>query len=184
MNKPIKISRSASLYKQKGMALIMAMLILPLLFALGVLVMNNSFLGLKVIDTRVMQNESNMILNASANEVMGDSGSQTLFGNFEDRSGENVEDEVDAEDEANEDQPIFEFEKLEFDEDDNNEVNLSMESLGEMACKRTMEASGSNIQCKYLQLNFEHDYGRARDATTKWAKNRLSLGVEQPVFAE
>jgi len=178
MNKPIKISHHASLYKQKGMALIMAMLILPLLFALGVLVMNNSFLGLKVVDTRVMQNESNMILNGSANELMGDSGSQTLFASFEET------DEVDAEDEANEDLPIFEFEKLEFDADDNNEVNLSMESLGEMACKRTMKASGSNIQCKYLQLNFEHDYGRARDATTKWAKNRLSLGVEQPIFTE
>lgn len=158
MNNVKYLRQKPTLRKQKGMALIIAMMILPLLLALGVLLMNNSFLGLKVIDTRVMQNESNMVLLGSANELIEDVDSPTTFANVE------------------------EGDELTSEKFDNSTATVQL--LGESACKRSLNASGSSIQCKYIQVDFQHSYGRSIDADNKWAENTLSVGVEQPIFAE
>jgi len=159
MNKQKNIGLKASLDKQKGMALVIAMMILPLLLVLGGLLMNSAFLDLKVIDSRVMQNESNMILNGTASAMISDSGSPTLFANAVEGNIVSTSDEFSG-------------------------ASSTVQLLGEMKCHRKMQASGSNFKCKYLQIDFKHAYGRAKSADSKWAENALSIGVEQPIFAE
>jgi hypothetical protein len=145
-----------SLHKQKGIALFIAMLILPLLLVLGVLVMSNTFLGLKMIDARVQQGESNILLNSASSEIMHRSGSAQSFANATDST-------------------IFSY----------GEVTTSSVDLnGEINCKRRMKASGNNFKCKYLQVNFEHLFGREKESGAKWAVNALSVGIEQPIIAD
>ncbi|MCG6201140.1 hypothetical protein [Psychromonas antarctica] len=146
-----------SLQKQNGMALFIAMLVLPLLLVLGVLVMNHSFLGLKIIDTRVMQGESNLKLTGAAQDILHQTGSATKFA---------------------EALPSASFTSSLF-----GEVNASVDLQGELNCRRRMQASGSNFKCKYLQLNLNHAYGREQTGV-RWAINSMGLGVEQPIIVD
>jgi len=146
-----------SLQKQKGMALFIAMLILPLLLVLGVLIMSNSFLGLKIIDTRVMQGESNIKLNGAAQHILQQTGSAATFAAAVD--SESI--------------PSALY----------DDVNGTVSLQGELNCRRRMQASGSNFKCKYLQLNLDNSYGREQ-AGVKWAVNSMGLGVEQPIIVE
>lgn len=147
-----------SLQKQNGMALFIAMLILPLLLVLGVLVMNSSFLGLKVIDTRAMQAESNIILDGAAHDILHQSDSGQAFAAALSSST---------------------FSSALF-----TDVNSTVQLNGELNCKRRMQASGSHFKCKYLQVNLNHSYGREIAAGVKRAVNSLGLGVEQPILVE
>ncbi|MDA7745768.1 hypothetical protein N8878_00355 [Psychromonas sp.] len=144
--------------RQKGMALVIALIILPLLLVLGVLLMNNAFLGLKVIDSRAMQGESNIILNGTASDIMNTPGSAKAFA----EATENTT-----------------FDSLQYPE-----ANSSVQLLGEINCRRRMDASGSVFKCKYLQVDFKHAYGREKNDGSKWAQNVLSVGVEQPIIVE
>lgn len=145
-----------SLHKQKGIVLIIAMLILPLLFILGVMVMSNTFLGLKMIDARVMQGESNILLNSAAVEIMNRSGSAQSFASATNSS-------------------TFDY----------GEVSTkSVDLIGEINCKRRVKASGNNFKCKYLQVNFEHSFGRVKEGGAKWAVNGMGVGIEQPIIAD
>ena len=147
-----------SLQRQDGMALFIAMLILPLLLVLGVLVMSNSFLGLKIIDTRVMQGESNIILDGAARDILHQSDSAQVFAAALSSST---------------------FSSALF-----TDVKSTVELNGELNCKRRMQASGSNFKCKYLQVNLNHSYGREMTGGAKWAVNSMGLGVEQPILVE
>lgn len=144
-----------SLQKQRGIALFIAMLILPLLLVLGVLAMSNSFLGLKMIDARVLQGESNILLNSAANEILNRSDSTQIFANATDST-------------------TFSY----------GDVTSNIELSGEVDCKRRINASGNSFKCKYLQINFEHSFGRVKDNGTKWALNAMSIGVEQPIISD
>jgi len=144
-----------SLHYQKGIALFIAMLILPLLLVLGILVMSNSFLGLKMIDARVMQAESNIVLNNAASEIMNRPSSSTSFASATTNT-------------------VFTY------EDVTGEVELN----GEVSCKRRVKASGNNFKCKYLQVNFEHPFGRVKEGGGKWATNAMGIGIEQPIIAD
>lgn len=146
-----------SLQRQNGMALFIAILILPLLLVLGVLVMSNSFLGLKIIDTRVMQSTSNISLHGAAQDILSLSGSAQGFAAATDNS-------------------TFSSQRF-------SEVTGTVTLNSEINCKRRMQASGSNFKCKYLQLNLAHSYGR-EVAGAKWAVNAMGLGVEQPIIVE
>lgn len=146
-----------SLQKQKGMALFIAMLILPLLLVLGVLIMSNSFLGLKIIDTRVMQGESNIKLNGAAQHILQQTNSAATF--------------AAALDSQTISSTLY------------GDVNGTVSLQGELNCRRRMQASGSNFKCKYLQLNLDNSYGREK-AGVKWALNSMGLGVEQPIIVE
>lgn len=143
-----------SMRKQSGMALFIAMLILPLLLVLGVLVMSNSFLGLKIIDTRVMQSESNIKLDSAAQQILAET-SPTAFA-------------------AAEDDDVFA----------SGDVSGKVSLQGELNCRRIIKTSGSNFKCKYLQLNLDHSYGRAVTGGGKSALNSMGLGIEQPILAE
>ncbi len=144
-----------SLHKQRGIALFIAMLILPLLLVLGVLVMSNSFLGLKMIDARVLQGESNIRLNSAAAEIMNRSSSAQSFASATNSSE-------------------FSYEG----------VTGGVETLGEINCKRRVKASGNNFKCKYLQVNFIHQFGRTKEGGAKWAENAMSVGIEQPIISD
>ncbi|WP_019615582.1 hypothetical protein [Psychromonas ossibalaenae] len=146
-----------SLHKQKGIALFIAMLILPLLLVLGVLVMSNTFLSLKITDARVMQGESNILLNNAVMDILHRSSSAQSFAQATDKTTFSS-DEVTA--------------KVDLDEDD------------EIHCKRRIQASGSNFKCKYLEVSFIHLYGRERADGSKWATNELGVGVEQPIIVD
>lgn len=137
------------------MALFIAMLILPLLLVLGVLVMSNAFFGLKMIDARVMQGESNILLNSAATEIMNRASIATSFATASTNT-------------------VFTY------GDVTGEVTLN----GEVNCKRRMKASGNNFKCKYLQVNFEHAFGRVKEGGAKWASNVMGVGIEQPIIAD
>lgn len=147
-----------SLQRQNGMALFIAMLILPLLLVLGVLLMSSSFLGLKIIDSRAMQGESNIILDGAAQDILHQSNSAQVFAAA--LSSSTVS------------SALF------------TDVNSTVELKGELNCKRRMQASGSNFKCRYLQVNLNHAYGRAMAGGTKRAVNSMGLGVEQPILIE
>lgn len=147
-----------NLKKERGMALLIAMLFLPLLLVLGILVMNNSFLGLKIVDTRVMQSESNISLNGGAQDILQKSGNAQLFA-------------------AATDSAVFTSDRF---SDVSGDVTLN----GELNCRRRMQASGSNFKCKYLQVNLQHEYGREQMNGTRRALNFMGLGVEQPIIVE
>ena len=140
------------------MALFIAMLLLPLLLVLGVLVMNNSFLGLKIVDTRVMQSESNISLNGGALDILQKSGNAKLFA-------------------AATSSAVFTSERF-------DDVSGGVVLNGELNCRRRMKASGSNFKCKYLQVNLQHEYGREKVDGTRRALNFMGLGVEQPIIVE
>ena len=144
-----------SLHKQRGIALFIAMLILPLLLVLGVLVMSNTFLGLKMIDARVLQGESNILLNSAASEIMNRSSSAQSFASATQNT-------------------VFTY----------GDVSSDVELIGEINCKRRMKASGNNFKCKYLQVNFIHSFGRVKEGGGKWAENAMSVGIEQPIIAD
>lgn len=144
-----------SLHKQKGIALFIALLILPLLLVLGVLVMNSSFLGLKMIDARVLQGESNIFLNSAANQVLHRSSSAQSFASAAEGTQFSYQD-----------------------------VTGSVQLNGEISCKRRVKASGNNFKCKYLQVNFEHSFGREKKSGAKWALNEMSVGIEQPIISD
>lgn len=146
-----------SLHKQKGITLFIAMLILPLLLVLGVLVMSNTFLGLKMIDARVVIGESNILLNSAATEIMHRAGSAQSFASAT----------------VNTKFSYGDVETKSITIDDNDEIN----------CKRRVKASGNNFKCKYIQVNFVHSFGRG-ETGAKWAKNEMSVGIEQPVIAD
>ena len=147
-----------NLKKQNGMALFIAMLILPLLFVLGMLVVSSSFFGLKIIDTRVMQGESNLTLNGAAYDILHQSDSAQIFAAA-------LSDST--------------FSSALFDD-----VKGTVELKGELNCKRRMQASGSNFKCKYLQINLNHSYGRMKENGSRWAVNAMGLGIEQPIIVE
>lgn len=140
------------------MALFIAMLLLPLLLVLGVLVMNNSFLGLKIVDSRVMQSESNISLNGGAQDILQKSGNAQLFA-------------------AATSSAVFTSERF-------DDVSGGVSLNGELNCRRRMKASGSNFKCKYLQVNLQHAYGREKIDGTRRALNFMGLGVEQPIIVE
>jgi type IV pilus assembly protein PilX len=144
-----------SLHKQKGIALFIAILILPLLLVLGVLVMSNSFLGLKMVDARVLQGESNIFLNSAANEILQRSSSAQSFASATTSS-------------------VFTY----------GDVSSEVELNGEINCKRRMKASGDNFKCKYIQVNFVHSFGREKESGAKWAENAMSVGIEQPIISD
>ncbi|MCW8994454.1 MAG: hypothetical protein OQK77_01430 [Psychromonas sp.] len=147
-----------SLQRQHGMALFIAMLILPLLLVLGVLVMSNSFLGLKVIDARSMQSESNIILDNAAYDILHQSDSAQIFAAALSSST---------------------FSSARF-----SDVSGTVQLNGELNCKRRMKASGSHFKCKYLQVNLSHSYGREMADGAKWAVNSMGIGIEQPIIVE
>lgn len=149
---------NVGLHKQKGMALVIAMLILPLLLVLGLLMMNNAFLGMKVIDSRVEKNTSNIILNGMASEVMNQPGNAQAFAEA--------------------------LESTTFNSIQYPEATSSVQLQSEINCRRRVQASGNNFKCKYLQVDFEHAYGREKIDGNKWAANTLSVGIEQPIISE
>jgi len=144
-----------SLRKQRGMALFVAMLMLPLILVLGVLAMNNSFLGLKMIDARVLKGESDILLNSATNELLNRTDSAAAFANATNTT-------------------TFSY----------GDVNSTVELNGEIDCKRRINASGTNFKCKYVQVHFEHSFGRQQENGVKWALNTMSIGVEQPMLSE
>lgn len=146
-----------SLHKQKGIALFIAVIMLPLILVLGVLAMSNSFLGLKMIDARVLKGESNISLESAATEVLSRSDSATEFANATSLT-------------------TFTY----------GEVKGSVQLDNEEAidCKRRINASDSSFNCKYLQIDFVHSFGRDKGDGVKWATNTMSVGVEQPMSAE
>ncbi len=154
-----------NLHRQNGMMLFIVMLILPLLLTLGTLLMGNSFLGLRIVDSRVMQVESAMLLNGAAHAILNDQNSPQLFAEALD-SGK------------------LDSEALKSDAF--SDVTTTVELNGELTCKRTMRASGTNngFKCKYLQVNLNHSYGRETSEGAKWAVNSMGLGVEQPIIAD
>ncbi len=117
--------------------------------------MSNTFLGLKMIDARVLRGESNILLNSAATEIMNRSSSAQSFASATDGA-------------------VFSYEG----------VNGSVETLGEVNCKRRMKASGNNFKCKYLQVNFVHQFGRTKEGGAKWAENAMSVGIEQPIISD
>ena len=147
-----------NLQRQTGMALFIAILLLPLILSLGVLVMNNSFLGLKIIDTRSMQGGSNIVLDGAAYDILHQENSAQTFAAALSSST---------------------FSSALF-----TDVNASVTLEGELNCKRRMQASGSNFKCKYLQINLQHAYGREMADGDKWAINAMGLGIEQPIISE
>jgi len=164
MNNQGRIMARSNLHQQKGMALLIAMLILPLILVLGILMVNNSFFGLKIVDSRVMKNESNMTLNGAADELI----SQTSTGDFATPEGKSFD--------------VSEFDGVSIEVETLN-VNTST-NTNETDCGRTVQASGNNIKCRYLQLDLTHAFGREKVDGGKWAENKLSVGIEQPVFSE
>lgn len=144
-----------NLHKQRGIALFSALLILPLLLALGLVVMTNTFLGMKMTDARVLQGGSNIILNSAATEIMNRSGSAQSFASSTNGT-------------------IFSYKS----------VTGSVEGYGEINCKRRIKASSNNFKCRYLQVNFEHSFGRVKTDGTRWAINTMSVGIEQPVISK
>jgi len=134
------------------------MLVLPLLLTLGVLAMSNSFLGLKMIDARVLQSESNVFLNSAATEILGRVTSAETFSNATDNT-------------------TFSYGV------DDAEVIADVELDNEVDCKRRVQASGNTFKCKYLQVNFTHLFGRQKKDGVKWATNVMSVGIEQPVIS-
>ncbi|WP_354623356.1 hypothetical protein [Psychromonas sp. MME2] len=140
------------------MSLFIAMLLLPLLLVLGMLVMNSSFLGLKIIDTRVMQGESNLILNSAAQHILDQKDNAQHFAAAVSSST---------------------FTSSLF-----TDVDGSVTLNGELTCRRRMQASGSNFKCKYIQLDLKHAYGRETAGGAKWALNSMGVGVEQPIIVE
>jgi len=147
-----------SLQRQKGIALFTAMLILPLLLVLGMLLISNSFLGLKIADSRAMQGESNLVLDGAARDILRQTDSGQAF--------------AAALSSTTFSSPLF------------SDVSSTVQLQGEMNCKRRMQASGSHFKCKYLQLNLNHSYGRQKSGGAKWAVNSMGLGVEQPLLVE
>ncbi len=145
--------------QQQGAALFIAMLILPLLLVLGILVMNNSFLGLKMVDARVLQGESNILLNSAASDIMHSTNIAASFA-------------------AATDDQVFTSNKA------GGIVTGKIEINGELNCRRRMQASGSNFKCRYLELELVHDFGRNTSAGTKAAKNVMGLGIEQPIIVD
>jgi len=153
-----------NLQKQKGMMLFIVMLILPLLLVLGSLLMGNTFLGLKVVDSRVMKVESNMILEGAARDILNATDSPQVFAAVLDSATTLKSD-------------LF------------KDVTTMVDLNGESNCKRRMNASGTNnFKCKYLQVNLNHRYGRETGEKTDagdnitWAVNSMGQGIEQPLI--
>jgi len=149
-----------SLHKEKGMALFIAMLILPLLLVLGGLAMNSSLLGLKMVDARVLLGESNILLTNSSIEILNRSNDTLSFANATTNTT---------------DTPDFTYGDV--------EAYIEVDDEGS-TCKRSYDASAIDFECKYLQVNFIHAFGREKENGTKWAENGMSVGIEQQVLAD
>jgi type IV pilus assembly protein PilX len=108
-----------------------------------------------MINARVLLDGSNIILNSAANEILNRSGSAELFANATSNT-------------------TFSY----------GDVNANVELNGEVNCKRRVKASGIDFKCKYLQVNFEHYFGREKESGSKWAKNVMSVGIEQPILSD
>lgn len=146
-----------SLHKQKGAALVIALLILPLLLVLGVVAMNSSFFGLKMVDARVLKNESNILLKSASNEILTRSTSELAFSSESSGSSTFSYGDVDA---------------------------TITPKNDDVPCKRSTQASSIDYECKYLQVDFTHSFGRVKKDGKKWAENAMSVGIEQPYIAE
>ena len=129
------------------------------------MLMSNSFLGLKAVDSRVMQVESRMDLVGAARDILNDPGSPQVFA-----------DAVDSES----------FTTSDLFTDVTTTVEVKGNDDGELTCKRRMQASGTNnnFKCKYMQVNLNHAYGRETANGGKRAVNTLGIGIEQPILAD
>jgi len=148
-----------SLHRQSGAVLVVAMLILPLLLVLGVLAMNSSFFGLKMVDARAVRGESNILLHSASNEILDRPNSELGFASATTTTSN-----------------TFSYEDVEATVVVNSDVGVP--------CKRSANASSIDFECKYLQVDFVHTFGRMKTNGKKWAENAMSVGIEQPYIAD
>ncbi len=147
-----------SLKKQQGMALLIAMMILPMLILMGFVSISGSFIDLKMIDARISHHESRINLDSTATHIIATPNIASSLAQATDGTV---------------------FSSAVF-----TGSAATAKVLGESTCKRRKNASGDNFQCKYINLELSERYGRTNSSGQKWGKNKLSVGVEQRFFGD
>ncbi|WP_028864171.1 hypothetical protein [Psychromonas aquimarina] len=155
-----------NIQKQKGAVLFFVLITLPMLVVLGLMLVENSSVDLKMVDARVVRNESNIKLTAAAADMFASIKSPASFALATTGA---------------------EFSSARFSDavgtvtvkDDTAPVKYETGKT----CKRSKNASGNDFQCLYLEVKFVHKFGRERADETHWGSNAMGVGVEQPYIA-
>lgn len=148
----------SSLKKQQGMVLFITLMILPMLILMGLVTMSGSMIDLKMIDARISHNESRLNLDATAKHITSIPANHNTF--------------IQAINGTVYSSAVF------------TASDATTEVLGEVTCKRRKNANGENFNCKYLNLSLSERYGRHNNNDVPWGRNVLSIGIEQPYFAD
>lgn len=151
------------MFKQRGVALFVVLIILPMLVVLGLMLLGSSFMDLKMSDARGMLDNSNMRLTSASIEIVSD------LGGFASESS------------------ATKFAKVIVDDDISptyiqgvNGTVLATSAL--LPCERVRKVNLSKYKCRYVDIQLEHNFGREKTDGTQWGVNRLGLGVQQPVL--
>ena len=147
-----------SLKRQQGVALFVAMMILPMILLMGIVSVTGSFMDLKMIDARISHHESRINLNSTASHIINTPNVSTSFAVATTGS-------------------VFRSDKF-------AHSDATAELLGESTCKRRKNAFGDNFKCKYIDLTLSERYGRTNQGGHQWGENMLSVGIELPFFSE
>lgn len=151
------------MFKQRGVALFVALIILPMLVVLGLMLLGSSFMDLKMSDARGTLDNSNMRLTSASIEILNNSGS------FASESSATIFAKVVVDDT---------LESASFPEISG--VVLATSAL--LPCARTRDVDLSKYKCRYVDMQLEHGFGREKTDGTQWGVNRLGLGVQQAVL--
>ncbi|WP_019615576.1 hypothetical protein [Psychromonas ossibalaenae] len=143
--------------KQQGAVLFFVLITLPMLVVLGLMLVENSSVDLKMVDARVVRNDSNIRLTSAASALLTSIKTPSLFANAE--NGEGISEPV----------PL----------DVSNVVTVK----SEVNCMRRKDANGDDFQCRYLEVKFTHQFGREKKDSSRWGSNSMAIGVEQPHIA-
>lgn len=140
--------------KQRGIALFVAIIILPMLVVLGVMLLSSASMDLKMSDARGTLDSSNMYLTAASTEIL----TTIQFASV--NVGTN-------------------FQPVQFSDVSGSVTTIS----GELPCKRSKKANGNNsFKCQIVDTKLSHNFGREKADGDQWGINRLGLGIEQPLL--
>lgn len=138
--------------KQRGIALFVVIIILPMLVVLGVMLLSSSSMDLKMSDARGTLDGSNISLTAASIEIL----TTTKFASASVGTA---------------------FSSARFTV--NGTVQAIS---GEIDCKRRKDTNGNTFKCIMVDTQLSHDFGREKNNGLRWGINRLGVGFEQPLL--
>lgn len=145
-----------SLKRQRGAALFIAMLLLILLTSLGVMVMTETDMDLKMTGAAVSRELAEQRLEGAASELLTSVVAQENFI------------QLDKGDTGTASSTVYDT------------VSISLEGRGDFGCRRSFAATSTDLMdCRFVQVDMADSYGKGRTGQVG-----LGLGVEQPFLSQ